>query len=82
MAYQHNCDPQDPEVQDDIKEINELNAAAEGKLSWRELFSNGKDMNLWRFSVACGSQACQQITVRMPFFKHERELMSFRESIS
>jgi MFS family permease len=53
---------EDPEVQDDIKEINELNAQSSGKLSWRELFSNGKDMNLWRFSCACGSQAMQQIT--------------------
>jgi hypothetical protein len=42
----HQTEPQDPEVQDDIKEINELNAHSSGKLLWRELFSNGKDMNL------------------------------------
>ena len=64
MGYMHNCDPHDDEVQEDIKEINELNALSDGnKLTLKELFTNGRDMNLWRFSVACGSQACQQITV-------------------
>jgi hypothetical protein len=62
MGYMHQTEPQDPEFQDDIKKINELNAHSSGKLSWRELFSNGKDMNLWRFSCACDSQAKQQIT--------------------
>lgn len=63
MGFLHDTDPHDPEVQEDIKEINELNAITENqKLTWRDLFSNGRDMNLWRFSVACGSQAMQQIT--------------------
>jgi MFS family permease len=63
MGYIHESDSDDPRVQDDVKEINDLNAATQGKLTWQELFTNGKDMNLWRFSVACGSQAMQQITV-------------------
>jgi MFS family permease len=29
----HQTEPQDPEVQDDIKEINELNSQSSGKLS-------------------------------------------------
>lgn len=62
MAWQHETDPQDQAIQDDIKEINEQNTEAEGKLTWGEFFSNGKDMNLWRFCAACGSQAMQQIS--------------------
>lgn len=62
MAWQHETDPQDEVIQEDIKEINEQNSQAEGKLTWGEFFSNGKDMNLWRFCAACGSQAMQQIS--------------------
>jgi len=63
MAYLHNTGPDSDEVQDDFKEIHELNAATQGqKLTWMEFFTNGKEMNLWRFSVACASQASQQIS--------------------
>lgn len=62
MAWQHETSPDDQSIQDDIKEINEQNSEAEGKLTWKEFFSNGKDMNLWRFWAACGSQAMQQIS--------------------
>lgn len=62
MAWQHETDPHDDLIQNDMKEINEQNAEAEGKLTWGEFFSNGKDMNFWRFSAACGSQAMQQIS--------------------
>lgn len=62
MAWQHETEPNDEAIQEDIKAINEQNAEAEGKLTWKELFSNGKDMNLWRFCAACGSQAMQQIS--------------------
>lgn len=62
MSWQHETDPDDETIQEDIKEINEQNAQAEGKLTWGELVSNGKDMNLWRFCAACGSQAMQQIS--------------------
>lgn len=62
MSWQQETDPDDKTIQEDIKEINEQNAQAEGKLTWGEFFSNGKDMNLWRFCAACGSQAMQQIS--------------------
>lgn len=53
----------DDGVKADIKEIDELNALTQGQgLSWKEFFSNGREMNGWRASVACASQACQQIT--------------------
>lgn len=66
MARMQDTTPDDEEVQIEIKEINELNAASQDReLSWKEFFSNGKEMNLWRVSAACGSQACQQITVRI-----------------
>lgn len=63
MADMHNTTPDDPVVREDIDEINEINAITEGrKLTWGEFFSNGKEMNLWRFCAACGSQAMQQIS--------------------
>nr|POE48792.1 sugar transporter stl1 [Quercus suber] len=63
MAKMHNTTPDDEEVRSDIKEIEEFNAASQGKkLTWTELTSNGKEMNLWRISVACASQAFQQIS--------------------
>lgn len=63
MAYQHDVEVDDEIVQNDVKEINDQNAEVQGrKLTWSEFFSNGKDMNLWRFSAACGSQAMQQLT--------------------
>lgn len=63
MAWQHDTNVENEEVQEDIKEINELNAETEGrKLTWKEFLSNGKEMNLWRFCAACGSQAMQQVT--------------------
>lgn len=63
MAWQHYTTVDNEEVQEDIKEINEINAETEGrKLTWKEFLSNGKEMNLWRFSAACGSQAMQQVT--------------------
>ena len=61
-AHLHATTPDDPEVRADIEEINELNALTQGnKLGWKEMFTNGKEMNLWRAAAACGSQACQQI---------------------
>ena len=57
MAWQHDVETDNDLVQNDVKEINEQNAEVQGrKLTWGEFFSNGKDMNLWRFSAACGSQ--------------------------
>lgn len=63
MAWQHKVEPNDDLVQDDIRDIKEQAAETDGKkLTWKEMLSNGKDMNLWRFSAACGSQAMQQVT--------------------
>jgi len=63
MAYLQDAGPDSDEAQNDIKEIHELNAATQGrKLTWKEFFTNGKEMNLWRFSVACASQAFQQMS--------------------
>lgn len=63
MGWQHNVQADDDLVQDDIREIKEQSAESDGKkLTWKEMLSNGRDMNLWRFSAACGSQAMQQIT--------------------
>lgn len=62
MANLHDTTPDDEEIRNDIDEINKLNAMTQGqKLTWKEFLSNGRDMNLWRASVACGSQAMQQI---------------------
>lgn len=62
MANLHDTTPDDEDIRSDIDEINKLNAMTQGqKLTWKEFLSNGRDMNLWRASVACGSQAMQQI---------------------
>ena len=63
MAALYDTTPDDEGVRADIKEIDELSALTQGKgLSWKEFLGNGRDMNGWRASVACASQACQQIT--------------------
>lgn len=62
MAHLHDTTPDAEDIRSDIDEINKLNAVTQGqKLTWKEFLSNGRDMNLWRASVACGSQAMQQI---------------------
>lgn len=43
----------------ELKKINEITAGT--KLTLKEFFSNGPDMNLWRASVAFAAQAFQQI---------------------
>lgn len=63
MAKMHNTTPDDEVVRNEIKGIEEINAITQGKkLTWKELTTNGKEMNLWRTSVACASQAMQQIS--------------------
>jgi len=62
MANLHDTTPDDEEIRNDIDEINKINAMTQGqKLTWKEFLSNGRNMNLWRTSVACASQAMQQI---------------------
>lgn len=63
MAKLYDTTSEDETVRVDIKEIDDLNALTQGQgLSWKEFFSNGREMNGWRASVACASQACQQVT--------------------
>ncbi|KAF7187583.1 Major facilitator superfamily transporter mfsA, partial [Pseudocercospora fuligena] len=62
MGHLENAPPDSDQVQKDIKEIRQINAVSDGKkLTWREFFSNGREMNLWRASAGISSQAFQQI---------------------
>lgn len=70
MARLQDTTPDDEAVQSEVREMNELHAELrDSKMTWKEFFSNGKEMNLWRLCAACGSQACQQITVGSPPFQ-------------
>lgn len=63
MARMDKTTPDSDKVQNEIKEIKDFNAKSGGKkLTWKEFASNGPEMNGWRASVACASQAFQQIT--------------------
>lgn len=68
MAQLENVAPDSKQIENDINEIHKLNAEAAGGLSWSEFFSNGRSMNGWRASVACASQAFQQISESSPVF--------------
>lgn len=62
MAHLENSPPDSTVVQKDIKEIIQINATTDSqKLTWKEFFSNGPSMNLWRASAGISSQAFQQI---------------------
>lgn len=62
MAVLENKTPEDPTLIADIEEMQRVNAITQAtKLTTKELLSNGKEMNLWRLSVACLSQAFQQL---------------------
>ncbi|QIW94534.1 hypothetical protein AMS68_000052 [Peltaster fructicola] len=62
LADLYDSTPDGEDVQDDIKEMQAINAVTDGKkLTLKEFFSNDREMNLWRVSVACASQAFQQI---------------------
>lgn len=68
MARLHSTTPKDEVVQNDIAEVEEINRITEGqKLTIREFLSNGKEMNLWRSSIACASQAFQQISGKFAY---------------
>lgn len=52
----------DEELKKEVNEIKKINEITAGtKLTFKEFFSNGKDMNLWRASIAFAAQAFQQI---------------------
>ena len=61
MGRLEDAPPDSDQVQQDIKEINKINELTSGKLTWKEFFSNGREMNGWRAMAACLSQAFQQI---------------------
>ncbi|KAI4738414.1 general substrate transporter [Aureobasidium sp. EXF-12298] len=62
MARLKDCDIEDKELKKEINEIKKINELTDGtKLSVKEFFSNGEEMNLWRASIAFAAQAFQQI---------------------
>lgn len=62
LAVLEDRSPDDPSLIADVEEMDRVNKIVSAKkLTAKELFSNGKEMNLWRLSVACLSQAFQQL---------------------
>ncbi|KAF2166975.1 hypothetical protein M409DRAFT_66475 [Zasmidium cellare ATCC 36951] len=62
LAVLENKDFEDPSLIADIEEMQRVNAITESTpLTAKEMLSNGKEMNLWRLTVACLSQAFQQL---------------------
>ncbi|KAH0032981.1 general substrate transporter, partial [Aureobasidium melanogenum] len=62
MARLRQSGVEDEDLKKEVNEIKKINEITAGtKLTVKEFFSNGPDMNLWRASVACASQAFQQI---------------------
>jgi hypothetical protein len=62
MARLKQCDVEDKGLNKEIIEIKKINDITAGtKLTLKEFFSNGDDMNLWRSSIAFAAQAFQQI---------------------
>lgn len=62
LAALEEKDHEDPTLVGDVEEMERVNAITSAtKLSAKELLSNGKEMNLWRLTVACLAQAFQQL---------------------
>jgi hypothetical protein len=62
MARLRKCNVEDKELKKEINEIKKINEITDGKkLSVKEFFSNGEEMNGWRASIAFAAQAFQQI---------------------
>ncbi|KAI5237102.1 general substrate transporter [Aureobasidium subglaciale] len=62
MARLKQCGTDNEELQKEVKELKRINEMTSGsKLTVKEFFSNGPDMNLWRASIAFAAQAFQQI---------------------
>ncbi|CZT25677.1 probable sugar transporter STL1 [Ramularia collo-cygni] len=62
LAVLEDKSPEDLVIIADVEEMDRVNKiVSANKLTPKELFSNGKEMNLWRLSVACLSQAFQQL---------------------
>lgn len=63
MGRLENTSPSSKEVRNEIDEIEKVNSLTQGKkISMREICTNGTAMNGWRTTVACASQAFQQIS--------------------
>ncbi|KAI4854843.1 general substrate transporter [Aureobasidium sp. EXF-8846] len=62
MARLRKCNVEDKELKKEINEIKKINEITDGKkLTVKEFFSNGEEMNGWRASIAFAAQAFQQI---------------------
>lgn len=62
MARLKQSDVDDEDLKKEVNEIKKINEITAGtKLALKEFCSNGKDMNLWRASIAFLAQAFQQI---------------------
>jgi hypothetical protein len=62
MARLKQCNIEDKELKKEINEIKKINEITDGKrLTLKEFFSNGEEMNGWRASIAFAAQAFQQI---------------------
>lgn len=62
MAHLSNTTPDDERVLSEVEEIQKINAITGGKkLTVKEFFGKGPEMNRWRASIAFCSQAFQQI---------------------
>jgi len=58
----HDCDTDDPAIQDEVNEIKRIAAiTGNSKLTFKEFFSKDQAMNRWRATIAFTSQAFQQI---------------------
>lgn len=63
MGRLENASPDSKEVRDEIAEMEKVNSLTQGqKITMKEMWTNGPAMNGWRASVACLSQAFQQIS--------------------
>lgn len=63
MGRLENTAPDSKEVRNEIAEIEKVNSLTRGKkISMKEIWTNGTAMNGWRTTVACASQAFQQIS--------------------
>lgn len=62
MGHLYDCSPNDEKVTSEVAEIQKINAITGGKkLTVKEFFSKGPEMNRWRALIAFCSQAFQQI---------------------
>lgn len=62
MCHLRDAPADDPQLSEEINEIQKINAITGGKkLTVKEFFSKGPEMNRWRALIAFSAQAFQQI---------------------